>query len=244
MRARPKAKPCPGCAKPIRLDAANCWFCGEVFNTVPCVGCSSPVQKGSVTCWFCGATVADVGRAADSPAPLPSPGASEAIQTSPRPLYQREEPPVLEVAGIKNCPRCAAVIPLSAAKCKHCGIEMTVGGASNRWGPTSGYTQPHAGRTLLAQAILSLLSVAILPLSPLADGIGVVLAAINFLIFGVILGPLAWMRTNHDLNAMRDGRMNPTGVGLTLAARMIAAVSTILTLMILAYCCLVFLSRR
>jgi hypothetical protein len=209
MPERPKAKPCPSCAKPIRPDAAKCWFCGEVFNTVPCVECSSPVQKGSTSCWFCGAAIE--GRTPSSAKvtehlpPTPGPGASETIQTSPRPNWPTQEPPVLEVAGIKNCPRCDAEVPLSATKCRECGGELAPGGAGKHWLRRVGY-EPHRGGSVLTLAILSLVCC------------------------GLIFGPIAWTQANHDLRAMQEGRMDPSGEGITRAAQIIAAISTLLTL--------------
>ena len=208
MPERPQPKPCPSCAKPIQPDATKCWFCGRVFNTVPCGQCSSSVQIGSTSCWFCGAAIAATAPPSDQVTerlPPPGPGALEGIQTAPRPVFPNQEPSRLEVAGVQHCPRCDAEIPRSATKCKHCGCELEPSGDDNRWLRRVGY-EPHRGGSVLTMAILSLVCC------------------------GLIFGPIAWSQASSDLRAMREGRMDPSGEGITRAAQIVGAIGTILTL--------------
>lgn len=145
-------KPCPNCAKPIRLDAANCWFCGDVFDTVRCGECGSPIKKGSPACQMCGEQSPDT----FTTVPLPTPSRPTA-------------PPRATRADEQHCPECDGIVPLAAIKCKHCGEPLdgpNRRGGRPRWGEGKTYA-PHRGGMLLALAIVSLFCFPII-LAPLA----------------------------------------------------------------------------
>jgi hypothetical protein len=63
--------------------------------------------------------------------------------------------------------------------------------------------------------------------------LSLVLGAIGF-----IMGPIAWIMGNNDLRAIREGRMDPEGEGLTNAGRICGMISTILLVVFLAFACL------
>lgn len=67
------------------------------------------------------------------------------------------------------------------------------------------YLDPHRGSTILVLGILSL-------------------------VFCVILGIIAWVMGNHDLEEMRAGRMDPSGEGMTQAGRICGIISVVLNL--------------
>jgi hypothetical protein len=46
----------------------------------------------------------------------------------------------------------------------------------------------------------------------------------------VIFGIVAWVMGNSDLRAMQEGRMNPTGEGLTKAGKIVGMISVILSI--------------
>ncbi len=46
----------------------------------------------------------------------------------------------------------------------------------------------------------------------------------------VIFGVVAWVLANSDLRAMDEGRMDPTGEGITKAGKIVAMISVILNL--------------
>lgn len=46
----------------------------------------------------------------------------------------------------------------------------------------------------------------------------------------VIFGVVAWMLANSDLRAMAEGRMDPTGEGITKAGKIVAMINVILTI--------------
>jgi hypothetical protein len=57
------------------------------------------------------------------------------------------------------------------------------------------------------------------------------------LVFGIlswlvcfIFGIVAWIMANSDLRAMQEGRMDPTGEGLTKAGKIVGMISVILSL--------------
>ena len=45
-----------------------------------------------------------------------------------------------------------------------------------------------------------------------------------------ILGPIAWIMGQMDMNEIRSGRMNPEGEGLTNAGRICGIIATILSI--------------
>ena len=49
-----------------------------------------------------------------------------------------------------------------------------------------------------------------------------------------ILGLVAWIMGNGDLRAMREGRMDPTGEGLTKAGKICGIISVILNIVVVA----------
>ena len=46
----------------------------------------------------------------------------------------------------------------------------------------------------------------------------------------VIFGIVAWVLANSDLRAMAEGRMDPTGEGITKAGKIVSIISVILTI--------------
>jgi hypothetical protein len=131
-------KPCPNCAKPIRRDATNCYFCGEVFDTVRCVACDHPIKIGSPACQVCGEEA--------PPPPVPKARPSGV----PRAARTDEQ----------ECPECGEVVPLAAVVCKFCGEPLDSPTRKQRdemrWGEGKDY-KPHRGGTLLGMAFASLL---------------------------------------------------------------------------------------
>jgi hypothetical protein len=70
--------------------------------------------------------------------------------------------------------------------------------------------EPHRGSTILVLGILSLV------------------------MCGPILGPIAWIMGQTDMNEIRSGRMHPDGEGLTNAGRICGMIATILSIVGLA----------
>jgi hypothetical protein len=214
MWSRAETKPCPVCGKPIKPQAAKCWFCGEVFDTEPCAHCGTPVKKSSTHCGFCGEPTSTHLRPSTSEAgaalgPDPDRSGSQAIQSDRSISRQGSEPPVPESTGTQVCPDCGEVIPLAAVRCKHCGASLEEDeddpyrpGRRTRW-RSAPVRRPHRGGTILALAIVSLC------------------------ICGIILGPAAVIMAIVDLNAMQAGRMDPSGTGLTWAGLIIGVFSTL-----------------
>lgn len=146
----PTTKPCPNCAKPIRKGATNCWFCGDVFDTVRCVECGHPIKIGSPACQICG-----------EEAPPPP------AQTPATPAAGK--PPAARRADEQECPECGGPVPLAAIQCKHCGEQLDGPTRRKRGGPRWGGKTyaPHNGGRVLAIALLSFVCFGIV-LAPLA----------------------------------------------------------------------------
>jgi len=79
------------------------------------------------------------------------------------------------------------------------------------------HLRPHNGTTILVLGILSLV------------------------ICG-LLGPVAWIMGNNDLAAIRSGRMDPTGEGLTQAGRICGMISSILMIVVCSIYGVLFLA--
>lgn len=78
--------------------------------------------------------------------------------------------------------------------------------------------EPHRGSMILVFGILSLVICLTTP----------------------ILGPMAWVMGNNDLAAIRAGRMDPEGEGMTNAGRICGMIASILFIVGLAFYCLIF----
>ncbi len=64
---------------------------------------------------------------------------------------------------------------------------------------------------------------------------------VMILVFGIlgivicgIFGIVAWVMGNGDLRAMREGRMDPTGEGLTKAGKICGIISVVLNIVVIA----------
>jgi hypothetical protein len=77
---------------------------------------------------------------------------------------------------------------------------------------------PHRGATVLTLGILSLV----------IGGIG------------LVLGPIAWIMGNQDLAEIQAGRMDPEGESTTNAGRICGMIGTILNILGVLACCVVF----
>jgi hypothetical protein len=67
-----------------------------------------------------------------------------------------------------------------------------------------------------------------------------VLGILSFFVAGPILGPIAWIMGNNDMEAIRSGRMDPEGEGATNAGRICGMVSTIISIVMLAISLVIF----
>jgi hypothetical protein len=73
---------------------------------------------------------------------------------------------------------------------------------------------PHRGTLILVLGILAIVGVA-----------------------PIILGPIAWIMGNNDLEEMRVGRMDPEGEGATNGGRICGMIATILWVAFTVFCC-------
>jgi hypothetical protein len=71
------------------------------------------------------------------------------------------------------------------------------------------------------------------------------LGIISLFFAHLILGPIAWIMANHDLEAMRTGKMDPEGESSTNTGRICGMIATILGILgilaVVAFFCLMFL---
>ncbi|RPI79091.1 MAG: zinc-ribbon domain-containing protein, partial [Planctomycetaceae bacterium] len=117
-----------------------------------------------------------------------------------------------ELDEFKNCPMCGEQIRARATRCRYCG-ENLVGRD-----PTTLQLQPHRGQLILGLSIGSLV---------MCGFCGIV---------GLALSITSWVMASQDLAAMDEGRMDPSGRGLTRAGRIIARIQIVLLVLgVLAY---------
>jgi hypothetical protein len=67
------------------------------------------------------------------------------------------------------------------------------------------------------------------------------LGILSLVVCGPILGPIAWIMGNNDLQEMQAGRMDSSGEGITQAGRIIGMVATILSIVVVSFYCLFFM---
>ncbi len=68
-----------------------------------------------------------------------------------------------------------------------------------------------------------------MPMQP-HRGVMILVFAILSWFLCVIFGVVAWVLANSDLRAMAEGRMDPTGEGITKAGKIVAMISVILSI--------------
>jgi hypothetical protein len=70
------------------------------------------------------------------------------------------------------------------------------------------------------------------PTQPMQPHRGVLILVFSILswVVCVIFGIVAWVLANSDLRAMEEGRMDPTGEGLTKAGKIVSMISVIVSI--------------
>ncbi|MFY7952286.1 MAG: double zinc ribbon domain-containing protein [Armatimonadaceae bacterium] len=224
MTADPEIRRCPSCAKPLRPDAANCWFCGTVFGIVRCVGCGSPNRTGSPACQICGEEL---------PVAVVRVAASDAPPTAPR-------------AAEQDCPECGGPVPLAAILCKHCGAELNSPTRTQavKW---SGATirrsrggSSSRGGSIAVAAVFSfvwLLPVGIaLVIFFAMGGRGLRSEFLVALACGLLPCTAGVVIAFLDLKGMRMGRMNADGYTRTLVGGVMNGFTVVLYWGVIMYC--------
>ncbi len=208
---------CPNCAKPLRPDAANCWFCGRVFDLIRCVECGSPNRTGSPACQICG----------------------EQLPAVPLLVVKSDNPPVAQRADEQDCPDCRRVVPLSAVQCKHCGAELD--------SPTRQQAAKWPGATIRRSRGGSIIAAAVLSYPFMIPGIGFTIGWINFKVLAYLLVGFGFLAVGLtlcttgvviaflDLKGMRTGRVNPTGRTATLVGGWLSGFTVALYWWVIGY---------
>lgn len=204
--------------------------------TCPACGCSVQVADAllgqRVRCFGCQyAFVAMVGKAAPPPVQQEAPPIPRVV----RPPHPDDE----DASGSEGgpyCPGCGRRIRWTDLRCPYCGEEL-----EPEEGPRPVWRhpdvlirrdyEPHRGKLILSFGNLSMI---VGGLSLCFLGFGAVLS--------VPLGVLIWVMANHDLERMRDGRMDPRGKSQTENGRTGAIAGLILGLLFASFYALIYLA--
>ncbi len=69
-----------------------------------------------------------------------------------------------------------------------------------------------------------------MPMQPHRGVMILVFAILSWVLSCVIFGIVAWVLANSDLRAMEEGRMDPSGEGITKAGKIVAMINVILSI--------------
>lgn len=205
--------------------------------TCPACGCSVQVTDGligqRVRCFACRHSfIAEV--RPPSPPPLRHDAPPLARRIGPPP--SQDEDLAAEERG-PFCPGCGRRISWNDPACPYCGEELEAeDGPQSAWQRAADRFrrdyEPHRGRLILT---LGNIGMFIGGLSLCTFGLGALVS--------VPIGILAWLMASHDLERMREGRMDPRGKAQTETGRTGAAAGVILGAIFAAFYALVFLAR-
>lgn len=163
----------------------------------------------------------------------PPPAAVPALElddrAAPPPLPRPTQPPPSPAPDLVPCRFCGERIAADARRCRYCG-EASEGGRDSGPGwehaPFPGRFrrdwEPHRGPLVLTLGILSIILCGFLWTIP--------------------LGIAAWVLGRNDLQRMKDGMMDPSGESTTQAGMVCGIVGTVLAVIQLATCGLMFLA--
>ncbi|HTU18167.1 MAG TPA: hypothetical protein VMG10_08890 [Gemmataceae bacterium] len=134
------------------------------------------------------------------------------------------------------CPGCGRRIAWSDLSCPHCGEELEAedeGWAARRQAidRIRRDCEPHRGRLILSLGNVSMI---VGGLSLCTFGVGAVVS--------VPVGILAWLMANHDLERMREGRLDARGKSQTETGRTGAVAGIVLGVIFAAFYALLWLA--
>jgi len=197
---------CPGCGTRYSIQGE---FAGR---TIKCKTCNALFQVRAVENPVAPTTGQTTPPSPASPHVPPVPAADSLASAtggaaSSQAVSQGGQP----AAATKACPFCGGTILAAAKKCKHCGEWLDRSMPAPRTmvpGPAGldgSRLKPHRGGQILGMAIFGLFC------------------------FGIILGPAAFAMAIWDLREMSQGRMDPSGKGLTIAGQIVGLIVAILS---------------
>jgi predicted Zn finger-like uncharacterized protein len=203
---------CPSCSRKLRVPDSllgkqvRCPTCGHQFEAAAAAAAPAPGAEAQPT-----PPPLDVPLNLELEAPGP---ATEPTREAPAPPITPGPARLSDDEAMTPCPSCGKPVPDAALSCPHCGenLDDLDEEFERPRPPVRRDAEPHRGGLILTLGIISIVTSALGCTGPI----------------GLPLGIIAWVLGQRDLRKIREGMMDPEGLGQTQAGWICGIIGTIL----------------